>query len=114
MKFTGIVKEGKLALHDKDGFNRFLNEIEGDVWIDLKTAPKTRSPQQNAYYRTIIRQIGIHLGYNEDEMHDVIKAKFKIQSTKDLDVEEFSELLDRIIRFAATLGFIVQDPRRTT
>tara|TARA_R100000664_G_C2714365_1_gene110031 strand:- start:523 stop:867 length:345 start_codon:yes stop_codon:yes gene_type:complete len=114
MKFTGTVKKGKLALHDKDGFNRFLNEIEGDVWIDLKTAPKTRSPQQNAYYRTIIRQIGIHLGYNEDEMHDVIKAKFKIQSTKDLDVEEFSELLDRIIRFAATLGFIVQDPRRTT
>ncbi|HAI38152.1 MAG TPA: hypothetical protein DCM40_08525 [Maribacter sp.] len=31
----------------------------------------------------------------------------------DLDTEEFSELLDRIIRFSAGLGFIVKDPRRT-
>ena len=46
-------------------------------------------------------------------MHDVIKQRFCIQSTKDLDTEEFSELLDRIIRFSAGLGFIVKDPRRT-
>ena len=113
MKFTGTIKQGKLKLHDKGGFKRFINEIEGDVWIDIKTSPKTRSPQQNAYYRTIVRQIGVHLGYNEDEMHDVVKAKFEIKSTKDLDVEEFSELLDRIIRFSAEYGFAVQDPRRT-
>ena len=114
MKFTGTIEKGKLQLHDKDGFNRFLNEVEGDVWIYIKTAPKTRSPQQNAYYRTIIRQIGLHLGYPEDEMHDVIKQKFAIKSTKDLDVEEFSELLDRIIRFSAEYGFAVQDPRRNS
>ena len=113
MKFTGSVKKGKLTLHDKDGFKRFIKDIDSDVWIDIKTAPKTRSTQQNAYYRTIIRQIGNHLGYNEDEMHDVIKQKFEIQSTKELSMEDFSELLDRIIRFAATLGFIVRDPRRT-
>ena len=113
MKFTGTIKKGKLKLHDKRGFNRLLNKIEGDVWIDIKTAPKTRSPQQNRYYRTIVREIGLHLGYPEDEMHDVIKHKFEIKSTKDLDVEEFSELLDRIIRFSAEYGFAVQDPRRT-
>ena len=113
MKFTGTIKEGKLTLHDRGGFNRFLREVEGDIWIDLKTAPKTRSPQQNAYYRTIIRQIGLHLGYPEDEMHDVIKQKFSVKSTKDLDVEEFSELLDSIIRFSATLGFVVEDPRKS-
>ena len=112
MKFTGTIKEGKLVLHDRDGFNRFLREVEGDIWIDLKTAPKTRSPQQNAYYRTIIRQIGLHLGYPEDEMHKVMKEKFKVKSTKDLDIEEFSELLDKIIRLAAEYGFIVKDPRR--
>ena len=113
MKFTGIVKKGKLTLHDREGFKRVLNNIDADEWIDIKTAPKARSTQQNAYYRTIIRQIGNHLGYPEDEMHDVIKQKFKIKSTKDLDKEEFSELLDRIIRFAAEFGFAVEDPRRT-
>ena len=113
MKFTGTIKKGKLKLHDKDGFNRLLNTIDGDVWVDIKEAPKTRSTQQNNYYRHIIRQIGNHLGYDEDEMHDVIKQRFGIQSTKDLDTEEFSELLDRIIRFSAGLGFVVKDPRRT-
>ena len=112
MKFTGTIKKGILTLHDKDGFKRFIKDIDSDVWIDIKTAPKTRSPQQNAYYRTIVRQIGLHLGYHEDEMHDVVKAKFEIKSTKDLDVDEFSEFLDRLIRFAAEYGFAVQDPRR--
>ena len=37
----------------------------------------------------------------------------KIESTKDLNVEEFSELLDSIIRFSATLGFVVEDPRKS-
>ena len=113
MKFTGTIKNGVLTLHDKDGFKRYIKDIDSDVWIDIKTAPKARSTQQNAYYRTIIRQIGNHLGYSEDEMHDVIKQKFAIQSTKDLSKDDFSELLDRIIRFSATLGFVVQDPRKS-
>ena len=113
MKFTGKIEKGCVKFHDKKGFKDYISKIDGEVWIDIRKAPKARSPQQNAYYRHIIRQIGGHLGYPEDEMHDVIKHKFEITSTKELDAEEFSELLDRIIRFAAEYGFIVQDPRRT-
>ena len=113
MKFTGKVEKGNLKLHDTGSYRRFLNGIKGEVWIDIKEAPKMRSVEQNNYYRHIIRQIGNHLGYGEDEMHDVIKQKFAIQSTKDLSKDDFSELLDRIIRFSATLGFVVQDPRRS-
>ena len=113
MKFTGKVEKGTLKYHDIGGLRRFLNGIKGEVWIDIKEAPKMRSVEQNNYYRHIIRQIGNHLGYNEDEMHDVIKHKFAIESTKDLSKDDFSELLDRIIRFSATLGFVVQDPRRS-
>ena len=46
-------------------------------------------------------------------MHEVIKERFRIESTKDLNVEEFSELLDSFIRFSATLGFVVKDPRKS-
>ena len=113
MKFTGKVEKGNLKLHDTGSYRRFLNGIKGEVWIDIKEAPKMRSVEQNNYYRHIIRQIGNHLGYSEDEMHDVIKQKFAIQSTKDLSRDDFSELLDRIIRFSATLGFVVRDPRRS-
>ena len=113
MKFTGKVEKGTLKYHDISGLRRFLNGIKGEVWIDIKEAPKMRSAQQNAYYRTIIRQIGKHLGYDEDEMHEVIKQRFAFNSTKELSKDDFSEFLDRIIRFSATLGFVVQDPRRT-
>ena len=113
MKFTATIKNGRLKIHDNKGLGRYLNDIDGDVWIDIKPAPKARSSQQNGYYRTIIRQIGNHLGYNEDEMHDVIKNKFQIKSTKDLTQEEFTDFLDRVIRFAAEYGFPVNDPRRS-
>ena len=33
MKFTGSVKKGKLALHDKNSFNEFISQSEGDVWV---------------------------------------------------------------------------------
>ena len=112
MKFTAKVQNGSLKMNDPSGLKRYLNGIKGDVWVDIKVAPKMRSSEQNGYYRHIIRQIGNHLGYNEDEMHEVVKTKFEIESTKDLTKDDFSELLDRIIRFAATLGFAVKDPRR--
>lgn len=113
MKFTAKIKNGRLILDDNKGFGRYIKNIDGDVWIDIKEAPKARSSQQNGYYRTIIRQIGNHLGYNEDEMHDVMKVKFEIKSTKDLTQEEFSDFLDRVVRFAAEYGFAVNDPRRS-
>ena len=112
MKFTGTIKNGKLKLHDREGFKRFIKGIDSDVWVDVKVAPKMRSSELNGYYRTIIRQIGKHLGYDEDEMHEVVKQRFAVKSTKELSKDDFSDQLDRIIRFAATLGFAVQDPRR--
>ena len=112
MKFTGTIKNGTLKLHDREGFKRFIKGIDSDVWIDVKKAPKMRSSEQNGYYRHVIRQVASHLGYSEDEMHEVIKLKFEIESTKDLTKDDFSDLLDRVIRFAANLGFAVQDPRR--
>ena len=113
MKFTGTIKNGTLKLHDREGFKRFIKGIDSDVWIDVKKAPKMRSSEQNGYYRHVIRQVASHLGDSEDEMHEVIKLKFEIESTKDLTKDDFSDLLDRVIRFSANLGFAVQDPRRT-
>ena len=44
----------------------------------------------------------------------IIKNKFEIESTKDLEQDEFSDFLDRIIRYFAEQGFPVEDPRRPT
>ena len=54
------------------------------------------------------------MGDTEDDMHQIIKNHFKIQSTKELTQDEFSDFLDRLIRWAAGFGFPVKDPRRST
>ena len=113
MKFTGTVKKGKLELHDKSSFNEFISKNEGDVSIYIKTLPKSRSPQQNNYYWMIIKDVAKEIGYTHEEMHEVVKVKFEIESTKNLEQDEFSDFLDRLIRYFAQVGFPVEDPRRT-
>jgi len=111
LKFTGTVKNGKLKLYDREGFKRSLSDYEGEVWLEIKQAEKTHSPKQNAYYRAIIREIANELGYTEDEMHKTTKQLFGIESTKDLNVADFSDYLDKIIIHFAQLGYPVKDPR---
>ena len=111
MKFTGKVTQGNLKLYDREGFKRSLSQFEGEVWLEIKEAEKTRSPQQNAYYRAIVREIAKELGYTEDEMHNTIKELFSIKTTKDLSLSDFSDYLDNIIRHFAQLGYPVEDPR---
>ena len=114
MKFTGKIINGELVFHDYAGLKRHLNGIKGEVWVDIKKAPKTRSPQQNGYYRTIVRSLANQIGDDEHDMHVIIKKHFGISSTRDLTQDEFSDFLDRLIRWAAQFGFPVEDPRRTT
>ena len=113
MKFTGTIKKGKLTLHDRNSFNEFISKSEGDVSVFVKSIPKTRSPQQNNYYWMIVKSVAKEIGYTEDEMHEVVKVKFKIDSTSKLEQDEFSDFLDRLIRYFAELGFPVEDPRRS-
>ena len=111
MRFTGKVKDGKLTLHDKSGFKRHISTIEGDVWLDIKSMPKTRSPKQHNYYWIVIKQVADELGYTDNELHKVIKEKFNIESTKDLTQYEFSDFLDKLIIYFSGLEIAVQDPR---
>ena len=113
MKFTGTVKKRKLELHDLSSFNEFISQSEGDVSIVVKPIPKTRSPQQNNYYWMIIKVVANEIGYTHDELHEIVKVKFNINSTKDLEQNEFSDFLDRLIRYFAELGYPVEDPRST-
>ena len=113
MKFTGKVKNGKLTMDDLDLFQNYLYELEGYVSIELKKEKKIRSPQQNAYYRVIVRILGRDLGYTEHEMHNELKSKFGIESTKNLTSQEFGEYIDHVIRWAVTeMGIVLPDPTK--
>ena len=114
MKFAGKIKQGKLTLDDLFGFKDYLRLIEGDVHLEIKPAEKVRSPQQNAYYRVIIRILAKELGYTEEEMHKVIKEKYEIESTKQLSKEEFTELLEKIKRWASIdMGIVLPNANKS-
>ena len=113
MKFAGKIKNGKLTLDDYLGFRDYLRLIEGDVHLEIKPAEKVRSPQQNAYYRVLIRILGKELGYTEAEMHETIKEKYDIGSTKQLSVDEFTELIEMIKRWASMdMGIVLPNARQ--
>ena len=113
MKFAGKVKQGKLTLDDNLGFKDYLYLIEGDVHLEIKVAEKVRSPQQNAYYRVIIRILSKELGYTEQEMHETIKDKYDIESTKQLSMEEFTELIETIKRWPVIdMGIVLPNARQ--
>ena len=102
MKFAGKVEKGKLTLDDLFAFKDYLKEIDGDVHLEIKSVEKVRSPQQNAYYRVIIRILSKELGYEEDEMHLIVKQHFKIISTKKLSKYDFSRFIEKLERWAIT------------
>ena len=113
MRFTAKIKDGKIVWHDNKSIVEHLELIDGyECYIDIKPSKK-RNTAQNNYYWKILRQFGTQCGYHAEEMHDVCKTKFKIKSTSELNIDEFSDYIDRIIQFAAEQGFPIQDPRTT-
>ena len=114
MRFTAVIKDGKIIWHDEKGLNEHLNLIDTkECYIDIKTS-KVRNTAQNNYYWAILREFGDQTGYHAEEMHDVCKSHFKITTTSEFTIEEFSDYIDRVIYYAAEQGFPVQDPRRAT
>ena len=110
MRFTAKIVNGEINWHDTKGLKKYLYEAEGEVYIDIKPS-KVRNTAQNNYYWAILKEFGQQTGYHKEEMHEVCKTHFKVKTTKEFDVGEFSEYIDRIIYWAAELGFPVKDPR---
>ena len=86
--------------------------------VEIKPFAFNRSTEQNKRYWKLITELGSFLGYDEGEMHELMKYKFLsykqemlgdemvvIPSTSKLTIKEFVEYLSKVERFASTLGF---------
>ena len=86
--------------------------------IEVKPFAFNRSTAQNKRYWALIQELGSFLGYEDFEMHELMKYKFLsykqemlgdemvvIPSTSKLTIKEFVSYLDQVERFAVTLGF---------
>ena len=107
MKAFGKIKKGKIVFDDKA---KFLNDVsefhEGArVVIQVNEAQDVRSNQQNKLWWVWMQYIGDELGYNSQEINDILKYKFLmmdetiegethqiIKSTSTLTKEEFNKL----------------------
>ena len=112
MRFTAKIEKGNINWHDTDGLKKYLQETDGEVYIDIKPS-KVRNTAQNNYYWAILKEFGKQIGYHAEEMHEVCKNHFKVSTTKEFTKEEFSEYVDRVIMWAAEQGYPVKDPRST-
>ena len=97
-----------------------IGELDlSQAWeVEVKPFAFNRSTQQNRRYWKIIQELGSYLGYDEGEMHELMKYKFLsykqemlgdemvvIPSTSKLNIKEFVDYLSKVERFASTLGF---------
>ena len=86
--------------------------------VEVKPFAFNRSTEQNKRYWALIKELGSFLGYDEGEMHELMKYKFLsykqemlgdemvvIPSTSKLNIKEFVDYLSKVERFASSLGF---------
>ena len=100
--FLGHMEGSKLIIYTEDKMKEFISGLSGEVMITIEEI-RNRTQKQNNHYRKIIRELAKKHpfdGYTADELHEAMKQRFEIVSTKDLNREEFSEYINKIIRLA--------------
>lgn len=113
-KFPGKTKDGKLFIERRDLFEDYLRTIEGEsgeVEVMVQKRTKKRSSRQNRYYNGVVLKIlGKELGYDRDEMHEVVRRMFltdtsrrfpTVRSTTKLNTAQMEEYLATIRQWAS-------------
>jgi hypothetical protein len=128
--FTGTIRQEEQSLgelyveYDKPfSLELWLRKINLDHRVEvIIRKPKTkRSDLQNNYYWGVVLELlSKELGYDQDEMHEILKYKFLqshamgmpyVKSTTKLSTGEFEEYLSKIKRWAAEfLNIVIPDP----
>ena len=103
---------------DVENLRRFVGELDLSkaYEVEIKPFAFNRSTQQNKKYWKLIGELGSFLGYDEGEMHELMKYKFLsykqemlgdemtvVPSTSKLTVKEFVEYLSKVSFFKTRL-----------
>jgi hypothetical protein len=111
--FRAVIDEPyKLRILNREGFDRFLGEFDvgAIIEIEVKEIVNRTQVQNNYYWGQVIGSPStegsllsneMFQGHTKDELHDVLKEKFGVKSTKGMSQEDFTEYINKIIRWAA-------------
>ncbi len=125
MYYTPI-KEGRMS---KNVVEKIAKEIHAfndkKVEIRIRQLKSRRSDQQNRYWWAITTIMSKELGYEKNEMHEILKFKFLkkekhdensgeiyeyIGSTAKLNKTEFADMTSELIRWAAGMNIVLPIP----
>ncbi len=94
--------------------------------IELKPQKTNRSRPQENYYRKWVREFGKHVGLTTSEMHEEILClhfgsedaetpfgikRRPLQRSNTSNREEYTELIETLIRVSAEMDFNIPEPR---
>ena len=100
-----------LKVYNRKAMDEFLSTLSGEVEFHITEVDNRTHWQNDYYWGGVIGKSGkegtlldseTFGGYTSDEMHEALKQRFKITSTKLLTVAEFSEYIEQIVRWASS------------
>lgn len=122
--FALVKKDGHLRVQAEKQYRALEARIgDGEAWVmTLEPEKARRSTRANRYYwGVVLALLGEHLGYDPDDLHEVLAMKFLRMEddpltgvplrkrTPKLSTQEFADYVDRCIRFAAEQGVVIPD-----
>lgn len=117
-----MIKDFTLSPSNESSLIEKIRRLDKTILWTVNIQPKKskRSLEQNSRYHKLITELGKHLGYEHDEMHDIVRFKFLrnrieiegealplLKSTTKLTTGEMVELQDAIERWGVSLGFLM-------
>lgn len=124
LTYTGEIKEGKLKITNRKGFDEDIVSLEGKrVWITIEKQKSKRSDQQNRYWWGVVipivkqglKDAGFQDYKTAKSVHELLKYKFlkadsvsehgevleRIKSSTELSKGEFMELISEVQQWSA-------------
>ena len=121
--FRVVVEEDyKIRILNRESFDKFLNNFEEGTMLELVVKEiENRTQMQNSYYwgqvigspskEGSLMSNEMFQGYTKQELHEALKEKFDVKSTAGMEQEEFTEYINKIIRWAAEFaGMYIKEP----
>jgi dihydroorotate dehydrogenase len=110
--FTGFIKDGYILHDNATKYLLHIKGLEGQrIEVVVRKQKSKRSLSQNSYYWSVVIEIlSKELGYDQDELHEILKYKFLkthsngmeyVKSTTKLTTGEFEDYLEKIRRWSA-------------
>jgi len=111
--FRAVVEEPyKIRMLNRESFDRFLNEFDEGTILEIEVKEiVNRTQVQNSYYwgqvigspskEGSLMSNEMFQGYTKQELHEALKEKFEVKSTSGMSQEDFTEYINKIIRWAA-------------